>query len=255
MIIILKLFKIIIKVMHLITIPFKIRKYLGENSILFLEKSIFLKNKLFLDFNEIENIINDRNGEFLKTLYFNKENVENILYDSEEIITIDDINFAKLSDLFYLELLITDNTNMINYTFSEKIIPALFDKLNTITESPKKLITSKIVLDLIESYKGFCNGEEKIKQESLEKMTEICNDKISEEIKNNESIYKSSEYIQEQSIDKIYINIFIQLIKSSIFSMKNFFALFFSIVMKSLNSLNIFSVIFISLNSRQFTVL
>ena len=113
--------------MHLIKIPFKIRKYLGENSILFLEKSIFLKNKLFFDFNEIENIINDRNGEFLKTLYFNKENVEYILYESEEIITIDDINFAKLSDLFYLELLITDNPNIINYTFSEKIIPALFD--------------------------------------------------------------------------------------------------------------------------------
>ena len=214
MIIILKQFKIIIKVMHLIKIPFKIRKYLGENSILFLEKSLFLKNKLFFDFNEIENIINDRNGEFLKTLYFNKENVEYILYESEEIITIDDINFAKLSDLFYLELLITDNTNMINYTFSEKIIPALFDKLNTITERPKKIITSKIVLDLIESYKGFCNGEEKIRQESLEKMTEICQDKISEEIKNNESIYKSSEFIQGQSIDKIYINIFIQLIKA-----------------------------------------
>ena len=95
MIITTNLINIIIKAMLLITIPFKIRKYLAENSLLFLEKNIFLRNKLFLDYNEIENLINDRSDQSLKTLYFNKENVENILYDSEEIITIDDINFAK----------------------------------------------------------------------------------------------------------------------------------------------------------------
>ena len=48
----------------------------------------------------------------------------------------------------------------------------------------------------------------------MEKITEKCKDKIKEEIKNNEVIYKSYEYIKEQSIDKIYMNFFIQLIKS-----------------------------------------
>ena len=65
MVIKLNLINIIIKPMHLITIPFKIRKYLGENSLLFLEKNIFLKNKLFLDYNEIENLLNDRSDQSL----------------------------------------------------------------------------------------------------------------------------------------------------------------------------------------------
>ena len=214
MIITTNLINIIIKAMHLITIPFKIRKYLAENSLLFLEKNIFLRNKLFLDYNEIENLINDRSDQSLKTLYFNKENIENILYDSDRTILIDDIKLEKFSDLFYLELLLTDNPDILNYTFSGKIIPALYEKLNTITECPKKVITSKILIDLIESYKGFCEEEEKIGEENLEKMTEKCKDKIKEEIKNNEVIYKSYEYIKEQSIDKIYMNFFIQLIKS-----------------------------------------
>ena len=202
--------------MYLLTIPFKIRKYLGEITTTFLEKKLFLNNKLFLDYEEVKDIIKDKNDQILSILFLNKENFGDILYESDNTITIDDNKLKKLSNLFYLDLLVTDEPNIINYKFSQNIIPSLYEKLDTISESPKKVLTSKIIIDLIESYKGFGDFDEKIKEKNLEKISEECQNIISKEIKKNDSILYNHdlENFKEKSLDIIYMDIFIQLIKA-----------------------------------------
>ena len=101
---------------------FKLRRYLGEISILFIEKCSLDGNKLVLNYEEIENIIKEKKGQFLELFYFNKENIHDILYQTEKVINIENNQIRKKSDLFYLDLLIMDNPNIINYKFSKNII-------------------------------------------------------------------------------------------------------------------------------------
>ena len=193
--------------------PFQLRKYLDGMTVPYLEKDKNCGNKLFIDYKEIINIISDESRNFLKTLYFNRENTENILYNSDKSIAIKDKFLQKISNLFYLDLLIMNDPNILNYEFSGKIILTIFEKLITINDRPTKIIMCKIIIDLIESYKGFGTYDNEINEKSLEAMNNQCKKEISKQIYNKEENFISFSDIIEQSIDKIYMNIFIKLIK------------------------------------------
>ena len=193
--------------------PFQLRKYLDGIIVPYLEKDKNCGNKLFIDYKEIINIISDESRNFLKTLYFNRENTENILYNSDQTIAIKDKFLKKISNLFYLDLLIMNDPNILNYEFSGKIIQTLFEKLNTINDRPTKIIMCKSIIDLIESYKGFGPYDNEINEKSLGAISNQCKKEISKQIDNNEENFVSYSDIIEQSIDKIYMNIFIKLIK------------------------------------------
>ena len=194
--------------------PFQLRKYLDGIRIPFLEKNKNSVSKLFFDYKDIANMIKDESNNFLITLYFNKENTENILYESEELITIKNNDLLKrMKNLFYLDLLIMNTPYIINYTFSGEVILTLYKAINTIKEKPIKIITCKIIIDLIESYKGFGNNEDKLKEEKLGEMTYICKKEILNLFDNNGKKLQNLNYVIEQSIDIIYMDIFIKLIK------------------------------------------
>ena len=115
--------------------PFQLRKYLDGIRIPFLEKNKNSVSKLFFDYKDIKNMIKDESNNFLKTLYFNKENAENILYESEELITINNDLLKRMKNLFYLDLLIMNTPYIINYTFSGEVILTLYKAINTIKET------------------------------------------------------------------------------------------------------------------------
>ena len=116
----------------IITVPYKLRRYLGEMSIPFIEKQTIYGIKQYLNMKEVNNTIRDSKNEYLKRLYINKENINEILYNQGEIIQIDDNKMIKLSDFFYLDLLIGDTPNIINYEFGKEIIISLCRELQDV---------------------------------------------------------------------------------------------------------------------------
>ena len=107
--------------------------------------------KLISGFDEIKKLFDFSN--FLKFLYFNKKKIHKILYDEEVIININDINDNDLCSYIYLNFLIDDNTNVVNYKYPFELIKKINniqskeDKKNNI----KPILLAKIILNLIQN--------------------------------------------------------------------------------------------------------
>ena len=204
--------------MRLLSIPYKIRRYLGEYSIPFLEEKTIFGNKLFLakdDIDNLKNIAKENGGNFLYILYLNKESIHDSLYNSDDIIQIDNKNIQKLSDIFCLDLLIKYEPNYVDYIFPKGIIINLCEELQGVKNNAKKIIMSKIIIDFIEYYKGIGDYDEKINEKRLEIISELCKKEINEIIKTDNSIFNDYKYenIIESNTDELYMDIFCKLIK------------------------------------------
>ena len=113
--------------------------------------------QLSLNFEEIEEIVNSKNKEIIKYLYFYRLMLYKVLYDNDKIINIDD-SFGKITDIsfhFFLCMIINYNQNVINYSFSINYIRQIHNlKENCYDKIYKKIILSKIILELIDNYKS-----------------------------------------------------------------------------------------------------
>ena len=117
-------------------------------------------------------------------------------------------------DIFYLYLLIVDKKNEINYNFSIEYIRNIYNNMNENYNNKYKLIMiSKIIIELINNYRG-ANEIEESQNKELNKII----DKSKEIIKNNINILKdikleiNEKDIIQMNIDKIYIYIIKSLI-------------------------------------------
>ena len=114
-------------------------------------------HNLLSNFDEIkeicQNLIINNNFKFL---YFNKRKVHDILYEEEKIYPINYNDKIIFSELFYLSLLILDEEETINYTFSIEYIKSVNNiiKENKEIKELKKILISKIILILIYNFKG-----------------------------------------------------------------------------------------------------
>ena len=89
--------------------------------------------KLIISNNEIKALYKNNKNRNKKFLYFNKDQIHYILYESEEVFTIDDdlndiFPNSNISELFYFELLLLDNLETINYIYSIEFIRAINKK-------------------------------------------------------------------------------------------------------------------------------
>ena len=162
--------------------------------------------KLINNFSEINALLN-KNSDKFKFIYFSKTNIKNILYDCEKEIILDSDKIENsLDKIFYLSLLVKENEEIINYKYSIDYIKQL-DKSNENNSLPlRKIIFSKIILDLIDYFRGFEEYNESIESS----IDEIKNKKI-DIIKNNNNILKEfnlefKDFINK-SIDEIYSDI------------------------------------------------
>jgi len=182
-----------------------------------LNSKIKIKNdpipNLFIELNEIKAISEFKS--LTKILYYNIQNVHKILYDSDEIVKIDDTWCKDFAYNFYLNLLITAESEIINYEFSIKYIN-IFNQLRNIEQNNYfNLIKSKIIIDLINNIK---NGD--LYDENADgKLVSKIEDENREYIKNNLNILKdinlnlNEDDIIEKNIDELYVDIIIALIK------------------------------------------
>ena len=86
-----------------------------NNSLLFNKEN----NKQISDLKEAYDILSDKKSNQMQILYLNKDKFHKILYENEEAIKIEfDKVKNKISNYFYLILLIEDNPNRIYYEYS-----------------------------------------------------------------------------------------------------------------------------------------
>ena len=81
--------------------------------------------KLIRSFIDIEKILKLEKIDKFKNMYFSERIIEQILYDLEKVIYIDDeyVNcFKEFENWFYLDLLIMSNPTIINYNISKLFI-------------------------------------------------------------------------------------------------------------------------------------
>ena len=187
--------------------------------------------KLIISNNEIQTIYKINKNNNKKFLYFNKDNIHNILYESEEVFTVDDdikdiFQDSNISELFYFELLILDNLEAINYNYSFELIRELNKiVLNNNFNPIKKILISKILLSLIYNFKGLDDYDEEKDNAEIKEM-ENTNINI---IKDNIEVFKdfgmnyNLDDIIKNKIDFIYSEIIVSLIKLNKFNNYDFY--------------------------------
>jgi len=162
--------------------------------------------KLINNFSEINTLLNNNSDKF-KFIYFNKTKIKQILYDCEKEIIIDSDKIENtLYNLFYLSLLVTENKEIINYKYSIDYIKQLNEFNERSNLKLKKIISSKIILDLIDYFVGF----EEYNEDFESSFINIKNNNINI-IKDNNNILdqynlKYKDFINK-SIDEIYSDI------------------------------------------------
>jgi len=166
-------------------------------------------HKLISNFDEINLIHNSNLKEYKKFLYFNKKNINEILYKSKKFLKIDDKEEIKLSELFYFSLYIDENPVLNKYEISINYIK----KINKLIEENednifKKLILSKIVMILIYNFKSQNNYDTEIG-----KIEEGCLTIIKENLEGLNLDVDYEKYMSKK-LDFIYLKIIISIIKS-----------------------------------------
>ena len=197
--------------------------------------------KMISNFTEINDIYqnNMKNG-IKKFLFFGREKIHKIFYDEDKILNIDssEINLLSkskynnieinLSELFYFCLLIEDNTNIINYSFSFEYIKFIDNFINNNFNDIKDfniLILSKIILTLIYNFKG----EDVYDKNEYKKEIENIENNYNSIINNYLGIFKDYNLnytfvdFKSKKIDIIYMEIIIALIKLNQFDDYNFY--------------------------------
>ena len=126
-------------------------------------------------YEDIINILSLNNLEITKFIYFNKMKIHQILYESEELIKINE-NVIKLKELFYLSLLINENSNIINYIYSLQYIIIINNyQKNNNNIILKNILFAKIIIELIFNYRQADDYEENNEIE-IEKLNKIEKD-------------------------------------------------------------------------------
>ena len=173
-------------------------------------------------FEEIQSIKKIIEENICKFYYFNRKTIHKILYEHEENINIGIIIKKNLSFYFYLNLLIKENLAMTDYTYSFDLIEELNDSQESNNnEIYKKIILSKVIIELIDYYKNIdIDNHKEEKKEKEEKLKEIENKNkliIKQNINYIEQIGLDEKKYLKTNIDEIYIKIINFLIDSNKF--------------------------------------
>ena len=187
-----------------------------------IDSSVKRNNTIIRNYEEIKDFCKENEGKILKIFYFYRNNIEDILYESNNVIDIKDLyNEIEFSELFYLSLLLY-NSNLINFYFSF----AFIKNIDSIEEENfiKQIILSKIIIILIDYSKGLDYYYEK--KNELEKIENSNRDIIKSnlEIFNKEFNLKYDiKSFLNTKIDYIYKEIIVSFIKENKFDNNNYY--------------------------------
>ena len=207
---------------------YKLLNFTNKKIISFIEEVDPILN-LINDFSEINALLNKIPDKF-KFIYFHRKKIKKILYNNEEQIILDSDKIENtLDNIFYLSLLLTENIEIVNYKYSIDYIKQLNESNENNNLELSKMIFSKIILDLIEYFKGFEEYDE-------------SNESFIDDIKNKNIaiIQKNKSILEEFNLDdKVFINKSIDEIYSDIIKILLLGSKDYKYIKKILNQLNL----------------
>ena len=176
--------------------------------------SIDEKIGLMKKYSDIEIIQNIKTSKTFNFIYIYRKNINKILYDEENFIKMKgNKSEEKLYKIFYLILLIKDNSDVVNYIYDLKYI----ENVNNFRKKNKNVITSfilsMIIIQLISNFKETDNYD-KSNEEQL-KIIEKENIKIRNcfNFSGELNMNINEKLIEDNNIEEIYLNIIISLLE------------------------------------------
>ena len=180
--------------------------------------------KLLTNFEEIEEFLDLNEQNIFKFFYFNRNNIKKILYKDDKIVNINFNGIIKnISYYFYLNLLISENPEQVDYSYSIDFIKEINNLQRNINyKIYQKIILSKIIIELIKNYKETDNYNDKKEKSILKQIKKENKDIIEKNINSFNEIglkLTKEDIISKNSkkLDEIYIKIIIELIKQKKF--------------------------------------
>ena len=182
------------------------------------------KIKLINKYSDVEHILKLENDNIFKYIYFNCNIIHNIMYEYDTNITLNENLISSnnyYENLFYLDLLILSNIDIINYIFPKSFILTIINSSKIVNKTYIfSTILKTIILVLINNYKGSELYNEYEEEKELVEIEKQCKAEIQQNLKEIETFgIKFDKYdIFEIGIDNIYANIIKELIKNNRFS-------------------------------------
>jgi len=184
---------------------------------IFLEEPLL--NLLSLHFDKIKKKL-ESGTDIIKFIYFNNNWFHKVLYEKEEFIKIEFEDQKKnLHYNFYLNLLIMENPEIVNYAYSFDFIKIINKERKKITQKYKLIMFSKIIVDLIDNYREtdeFNENEQCFQLKEIEKENKKIIKKNIESMKEI-GLNLNEDDILIKKIDEIYIKIINALIRNKKF--------------------------------------
>jgi len=155
--------------------------------------------------------------DIIKFIYYNRIWFHKVLYEREQLVKIEFEEQKKnLYYCFYLDLLIMECSEILNYTYSLDFIKIINKERKKISQKYKLIIFCKIIIDLIENYKGIdeCNENENtlLLENLIKENRQIIEKNI--EVFAEIDLKVSIDNILKKKIDEIYVVIINGLIRS-----------------------------------------
>ena len=188
-----------------------------------------LNFKMISDYQELIKILEEVNSfpkeNIFKFLYSYEKNINQILYDYDETIKVDNFKLKnEFDEYYYFDLLIMDEEEIVNYEFNFDLINNNYKIVKNDNNKYKIVIISKILLDITNNFCSTDNYDEEIYGTQI---AEIKNE-LNSNIKNN--IYCFDELnidinenkIKNTKLDDLYLEIIISLINSNKFNDFNY---------------------------------
>ena len=181
---------------------------------------------------DIKDIYENYPNESKQLFYFMKNDIHEIFYDNDYVFHFESNDLQKvlpensekikISELFYLSLLLSDQPEIINYSINIDYILKINNKLfNTpIDNSLQNIIISKIIIYLI----NYCLEQNEEDSENIQKLESMKQEHIDliqtimEKIKIFRRLNYTIDDVLNKNIDSIYLDIIILLIKTNKFS-------------------------------------
>ena len=194
-----------------------IRPYLSKLLPSFEKKNNHPISHMLSNFEEINDILNNKKDNKIKFLFYNRNKVHDILYSCEKTIEIcSEMLGNELSNYFYLALLLEENKVTVDYEYSIDLIRDVC-KLIKKENKLRDIILSKIIIILIEHYKETEIFDEDEEKEELENIENNSLETIKNNIKELEKLKMNNDDFKNKKIDEIYIDIINILIKNNKF--------------------------------------
>ena len=173
-------------------------------------------NKLITNFEEVDNFLKSGKDKIFQFLYFIWRVFNDILYNNDKLIDLDEFKIEndKLSELFYLDLILMYNTGISNFEYSLEFIKNINEiGKNNSKQKYKPLIYAKIILDLINNFQD----EAEIEEDSLNEIKDFNNKIIEDNLIYFNDFNIDKNDFEDKKIDEIYSSILDELIRKNKF--------------------------------------